>query len=153
MMTLFDALSAGVKSYLQCNFPVFLFSAFTERQAGCFYKFGCVVKFSILMSTMFKNYFFQSYIRGLRRLPFLHHCLQYVWSASSTLLWHLVKSIVDGSLHLCTFLKSCRYPLSGIQVRSPVITWPAGGYRNSESTQGHEDWKELRISGSEVAWL
>ena len=30
-MTLFAALSAGAKTYLLCNFSIFLFSAFTER--------------------------------------------------------------------------------------------------------------------------
>ena len=59
-MTLFAALSAGAKTYLLCNFSIFLFSAFTERLGGCLYKCGCVVKFSILMSTIRKNSSFQS---------------------------------------------------------------------------------------------
>ena len=33
------------------------------------------------------------------------------------------------------FLKSYRNPLPGIQARSPVTTWPSGGYRNGESAQ------------------
>ena len=51
MMTLFAALSAGANTYLLCNFSIFLFRVFTERLGGCLYKCGCVVKFSILMST------------------------------------------------------------------------------------------------------
>ena len=54
-MTLFAVLSAGAKTYLPCNFSIFLFSAFTERLGGCLYKCGCVVKFSILMSTIRKR--------------------------------------------------------------------------------------------------
>ena len=38
-----------------------------------------------------------------------------------------------------SFLKNGRNPLSGIQARSPVTTWPAGGYRNGESAQEQED--------------
>ena len=153
MMTLLAALSAGAKTYLLCNLSIFLFSAFTERLGGCLYKLGCKVKFSILMSTIRKNSFFQS-LRACTPTPsFLHHRLQYVWSASSTILRHLVKSILDGSLYLGPFLKSDRNPLSGIQVRSPVTTWPAGGYRNGESAQEQEDWIELWTSGSEVTWL
>ena len=34
---------------------------------------------------------------------FLHHRLHYVCSASPTILWHLVKSILDGSLYLGSF--------------------------------------------------
>ena len=63
----------------------------------------------------------------------LYHGLQYVGSASSTILWNLVKSILDGSLYLGPFLKRGRYPLSGIQVRLPVTTWPAGGYSPHKS--------------------
>ena len=66
---------------------------------------------------------------------------------------YLVKSILDGSLYLGPFLKSDRIPLSGIQVRSPVTTWPAGGYRNGESAQEQEDRIELRTSGLEVTLL
>ena len=36
---------------------------------------------------------------------------------------------------------------------SPVTTWSSGGYINGESAQDHEDWVELRTSGSEVTWL
>ena len=49
-----------------------------------------------------------------------------------------VKSILDGSLYLGPFLKSDCNPFSGIQVRSPVTTCPAGGYRNGESAQDHD---------------
>ena len=52
---------------------------------------------------------------------------------------HLVKSILDGSLYLGPFLKIDRNPLSGIQARSSVTTWPAGGYRNGESAQEQDD--------------
>ena len=75
---------AGAKTYLLCNLSIFLFSAFTKRQGGCLYRCGCVVKFSILMSTMRKKSFFQS-LRACNPTPsFLHQRLQYVWSASST---------------------------------------------------------------------
>ena len=59
MTTLFAALSAGAKTYLLCNLSIFFFSAFTDRLSDCLYKCGCVVKFSTLMSTMRKNWFFQ----------------------------------------------------------------------------------------------
>ena len=49
------------------------------------------------------------------------------------------KSILDGSLYLGPFSKSDLSPLSWIQLRSPVTTWPAGGYRNGESAQDHDD--------------
>ena len=51
---------------------------------------------------------------------------------------HLVKSNPDCSLYLGPFLKRDRNPLSGIQVRSPVTTFPAAGYRNGESAQDHD---------------
>ena len=74
--TLFAALSAGAKTYLLCYFSIFLLSAFTERLGGCLYKCGCVVKFSILMSTIRKNSSFQS-LRACTPTPsFLHHRLQ-----------------------------------------------------------------------------
>ena len=37
-----------------------------------------------------------------------------------------------------SFSKSDLSPLSLIQLRSPVTTWPAGGYRNGESAQEHD---------------
>ena len=36
-------------------------------------------------------------------------------------------------------LKSDSNPLSGIPVRSPLTTWPEGGFRNGESAQEQED--------------
>ena len=72
---------------------------------------------------------------------------------SSTISRHLVKLILGGSLYLGPFIKSGRNPLSGIQVRSPQTTCPAGGYRNCKSAQDHDGWMELKISGSEVTWL
>ena len=67
------------------------------------YKCGCVVNFSILMSTMRKRSFFQS-LRACTPTPsFLHHRLQYVWSATSKILRPLVKSIIDGSLYIGPF--------------------------------------------------
>ena len=72
MITLFTASSAGAKTYLLCNLSTFLFSTFAERLGGCLYKWGCVVKFSILMSTMRINSFFQ-YLRACTTTPsFLH---------------------------------------------------------------------------------
>ena len=57
-------------------FAIFLFRAFTERLGGCLYKCGCVVKFSILMSTIRKNSSFPS-LRACTPTPsFLHHRLQ-----------------------------------------------------------------------------
>ena len=153
MITLFAALSAGAKTNLLCNVSIFLFNDFTERLDGCLNKFGCLVQLSILMSIMRKNLFFQS-LRAWTPTPsILYQRLQYVWSASSTMSRHLVKSILDWSLCLGPFLKRDHNPLSGIQVRSPVTTCPAGGYRNGESAQDHNGWMELRISGSEVTWL
>ena len=38
-----------------------------------------------------------------------------------------------------SFLKSERSSLSGIQLRSPVTTWSARGYRNGKSTQEHNE--------------
>ena len=153
MITLFAALSAGAKTYLRCNFSIFFFNDFTERLDGCLNKCGCLVKLSILMSIMRKNSFFQS-LRACTPTPsFLDQRLQYVWSASSTISRHYGKSTLDGSLYLGPFLKRDRNPLSGIQVRSPVTTCPAGGYRNGESAQDHDGWMELRTSGSEVTWL
>ena len=46
---------------------------------------------------------------------FFYQRLQYVWSASSTISRHLVKSILDGSLYLGPLLNSDRNPLSGKQ--------------------------------------
>ena len=60
MMTLFAALSAGAKTYLLWSFSIFLFHDFTERLVGCLYKCGCLVKFSIRMSIIRRNSFFQS---------------------------------------------------------------------------------------------
>ena len=34
-----------------------------------------------------------------------------------------------------------------------MTTWPAGGYRNGESAQDHDDGMEFRTSGSEVTLL
>ena len=141
------------KTYLLWSFSIFLFNDFTERLVGCLYKCGCLVKFSIRMSIIRKNSFFQSLRACTPTFSFLHHRLQYDWSASSTILRHLVKSILDGSLYLGPFSKSDLSPLSWIQLRSPVTTWPAGGYRNGESAQYHDDWMEFRTSGSEVTWL
>ena len=91
------------------------------------------------MSTIRKNALFQS-LRACAPTPsFLHHRLQQVWSASSTILRHFVKSILDGSLYFGPFIRSDCNPLSGIQARSPVTTWPAGGYKNGESAQEQED--------------
>ena len=59
----------GKDIYLLCNYFIFLFSAFTERLGGCLYKCGCVVKFSILMSTIRKNSFSSRYRHAFRRLP------------------------------------------------------------------------------------
>ena len=62
----------------------------------------------------------------------------------------------DLGWHLCNFGNQGNvgsYALSGIQVRSPVITCPAGGYRNCDSVQDHDGWMELRTSGSEVTLL
>ena len=59
--------------YLLCNFSIFFFSAFTERLGGCLYKCGCVVKFSILMSTIRKNSSFQSLIRACTPTPSLNN--------------------------------------------------------------------------------
>ena len=120
MITLFAALSAGTKTYLRCDFSIFFINDLTERLDGCLYKYGCFVTLSILMSMIRKNSLFQS-LRACTPTPsFLDQRLQYVWSASSTISRHLVKSILDGSLYLGPFLKSSRNPLSGIQVRSPV---------------------------------
>ena len=150
MITLFAALSAEAKTYLRCNFSIFFFGDLTERLGGCLYKCGCLVKLSILMSMMRINSFFQS-LRACTPTPsFLDQRLQYVSSASSTISRHLVKSILDGSLYLGPLLKSERNPLSGIQVRSPVTTCPAGGHRKGESAQDHDRWMELRTSGSEA---
>ena len=78
MIMLFAALSAGTKTYLQCNFSIFFFIDWTERLGGCLYKCGCVVKLSILMSIIFNISFFQS-LRAYTPTPsFLHHRLQYV---------------------------------------------------------------------------
>ena len=141
------------KEYLLCNFSIFLFNDFTERLVGSLYKCGCLVKFSILILMMCKNSLLPV-VKGMHSDAFrFHHRLQYVWSASATILQHLVKSFLDGSLYIGPFSKSDRNPLSGIQVSSPVTTWPAGGYRNVESAQEHEDWMELRTSGSEVLFL
>ena len=116
-------LSTGAKTYLLCYISIFLFSAFTERLDGCLYKCGCIVKFSIQTSTMRKKSFFFQSLRACTPAPsLLHHRLQYVWSASSTIFRHLVKSILDGSLYLGPSLKSDHNPLSWIQVRSPVTT-------------------------------
>ena len=132
MMTLFAALSAGAKTYLLWSFSIFLFNDFTERLVRCLYKCGCLVKVSIRMSIIRRNSFFQSLRACSPTFPFLHHRLQYDWSASLTIFRHLVKSILDGSLYLGPFSKSDLSPLSWIQSRSPVTTWPAGGYRNGE---------------------
>ena len=132
MITLFAALSAGAKTYIRCNFSIFFFNDLTERLGGWLYKCGCFVKLSILMSMTRKNSFFQSLRACTPTLSFLDQRLQYVWIASSTISRHLVKSILDGSLYLGPFLKSDCNPLSGIQVRSPVTTCPAGGYRKGK---------------------
>ena len=153
MMTLFAALSAGAKTYLLWSFSIFLFNDFTERLVGCLYKCGCLVKISIRMSIIRKHSCFRSLRACTLTFSFLHRRLQYDWSASSTILQHLVKSILDGSLYLGPFSKSDLSPLSWKQLRSPVTTWPAGGYRNGESAQEHDDWMEFRTSGSEVTWL
>ena len=85
--------------YIRCNFSIFFFNDLTERLGGCLYKCGCLVKLSILMSMTRKNSFFQS-LRACTPTPsFLDQRLQYVWSASSTISRHLVKSILDGSLY------------------------------------------------------
>ena len=152
MMTLFAALSAGAKTYLLWSFSIFLFKDFAERLVGCLYKCGCLVKFSMQMSIIRKNSFFQLLRACTPTFSFLHHRLQYDWSASSTILRHLVKSILDGSLFLDPFSKSDLIPLYWIQLRSPLTTWPAGGNRNGESAQDHDDWMEFRTSGSEVTW-
>ena len=99
MMTLFAALSAMAKTYLLRSFSIFLLKDFTERLVGCLYKCGCLVKFTIRMSIIRKNSFFQSLRACAPKFSFLHHRLQYNWSASSTILRHLVKSIPDGSLY------------------------------------------------------
>ena len=152
MITLLAALSAGAKTYLRCNLSISFFNDFTERLDGCLNKCGFLLKLSILMSIMRKNSFFQS-LRACTPTPsFLDQRLQYVWSASSTISRHLVKSILDGSLYLGPFLKRDHNLLSRIQVRSPV-TCAAGWYRNGESAQDHDCWMELRTSGSEVTWL
>ena len=153
MMTLFAALSAGAKTYLLWSFSIFLLNDFTERLVGCWYKCGCLVKFSIWMSNIRKNAFFKSLRACTPTFSFVHQRLEYDWSASSTILRHLVKSILDGSLYLGPFSKSDLSPLSWIQLRSPVTTWPAGGYRHRESAQDHDDWMEFRTSRSEVTWL
>ena len=64
-------------------------------------------------------------IKGMySNVSFLHHPLQYDWSASSTILRHFSKKkILDGSLYLGPFSKSDLSPLSWIQLRSPVTTW------------------------------
>ena len=153
MITLFAALSAGAKTYLRCNFSIFFFSDLTERLDGCLYKCGCLVKLSILMSMIRKNSFFQS-LRACTPTPsFLDQRLQYVWSASSTIFRHLVKLTLDGSLYLGPFLKSDRNPLSGIQVRSPVTTCPAGGYRKGESARDHDGWMELASYFVKIIWF
>ena len=109
---------------------------FTERLGGCLYKCGCVVKFSILMSRMRKNSFSKS-LRACTPTPsFFLHRLQYVWSAFSTILPHLVKSILDGSLYLGPFLKNDRNSLSGIQARQGR-PWQHGPQMNTEMASPH----------------
>ena len=120
-MTLFAALSAGTKTYLRWYLSIYLFSTFTEQLGGCLFKCWCIVKFSNLMSTIRKNSFFQS-LRACTPTPsFLHHRLQYVWSASSTILRHSEKSILDGSLYLGPFLKSDRSHSRGSNPHSARI--------------------------------
>ena len=70
MITLFAALSAGAKIYLLCYLSIFLSSAFTERLGGCLHKCRCVVKLSILMSTMRKHSFLP-FIKGMHADTFL----------------------------------------------------------------------------------
>ena len=107
------------------------------------------------MSMTHKNSFFQS-LRACTPTPsFLDQRLQYVWSASSTISRHLVKSILDGSLYLGPFLKSDCNPLSGIQVRLPVTTCPAGGYRNGRNYDTIVNicrWSEGVIFATNLQW-
>ena len=153
MMTLFAALSTGAKTYLLWSFSIFLLNDFTEWLVGCLYKCECYVKFSMRMSIIRISSFFQSLRACTPTFSFFHHRLQYDWRVTSIILRHLVKSILDGSLYLGPFSKSDLSPLSWIQLRSPVTTWPADGYRNGESAQDHVDWMEYRTSESEVTWL
>ena len=138
MMALFAALSDRTKTYLLCNFSIFLFSAFTKRLVGCFYKCGCVVKFSILMSTMRKIHF--SSREGQARTQ--SFTVSLMCSRDNNPVFSKINP--GWKLYLGPFLKSDRNPLSGIQARLPVTTWPACGYRNGECVQELEDWIELR---------
>ena len=55
LLTMKFCTAKNISLYLICDFSIFPFSAFNERLGLCLYKYGCVVKLSILMSTISKH--------------------------------------------------------------------------------------------------